>query len=313
MKSILLAILFLFIPKPAISQVTSVDKTIYLDSLFRETSKINHSYYKVIKDYYSNQKSYEIKEYYKSGALETEWTSANKEGYSIEGKQTCYYENGNKKSVTNYIKGRVNGKDFEWYENGNKKLEGEYFEDENKHTNQHKIHQFWDINGVQEVIDGNGFFENQEKKEFSKGEIKNGLKEGPWEGSFEKSFSYKEKYKNGKLISGVSTDKNGTTYPYTELEIRPEPKNGIMDFYKYIGKNYKLPNIEGLNGKVYITFVVDKDGKIVEPKVLRDLGYGTGAEAIRIMKNCDNWSPGEQRGRKVRCTYSLPISINTSN
>jgi hypothetical protein len=207
----------------------------------------------------------------------------------------------------------VNGKDFEWYENGNKKLEGEYFEDENKHTNQHKIYQFWNESGLQKVIDGNGFFEDQGKKEFSKGEIKNGFKEGPWEGSFEKSFSYKEKYKNGKLLSGVSTDKNGTTYPYTELEIRPEPKNGIMNFYKYISKNYKLPNIEGLNGKVYITFVVDKDGKIVEPKVLRDLGYGTGAEAIRIMKNCDNWSPGEQRGRKVRCTYSLPISINTSN
>ena len=56
-----------------------------------------------------------------------EGISTNKEGFSIEGEQTYYYENGNKKSVTNYIKGRVNGKDFELYENGNKKEEGEYY------------------------------------------------------------------------------------------------------------------------------------------------------------------------------------------
>ena len=82
-----------------------------------------------------------------------------------------------------------------------------------------------------------------------------------------------------------------------------------MDFYNYIAKNYRTPDVQGLKGKVYITFVVDKEGEIVEPRVLRDLGYGTGKEAIRVVTAYEGFIPGEQRGRKVRCTYSLPIAI----
>lgn len=314
MKSILFAILFLLVPKLAISQLSENDKIIYLDSTNMATTSNNYKYYRIIKDYKLNKDSYTILEYYKSGTLQMEGTSTNKEGYSKEGELTYYYENGKKKSVTNYIKGRVNGKDFEWYDNGNKKLEGEYIEEEKKRIAEHKINQFWDINGVQKITDGNGFFEDQGEFVTSNGEIKNGFKEGLWEGSSKKSkYSYKETYKNGKLISGISTDKNGKTYDYTEIEIKPEPKNGIMDFYKFIARNYRTPEKQGLKGKVYLTFVIDKDGKIVEPKILRDLGYGTGTEAIRVVTAYDGFSPGEQRGQKVRCTYSLPISIQSAN
>lgn len=278
------------------------------------TTSNNYKYYRIIKDYKLDKDSYSILEYYKSGALQLEGTSTNKEGFSKEGEVTYYYENGKKKSITNYIKGRVNGKDAEWYDNGNKKLEGEYIEDEKKRTAQHKIDQFWDINGLQKITDGNGFFEDQGESESSKGEIKNGFKEGLWEGTYKKhKNSYKETYKNGELISGISTDKNGETYKYTEVEIAPNPKNGITDFYKFIAKNYKTPEKKGLKGKVYITFVVDKEGKIVEPKILRDIGFGTGAEAIRVVTAYDGFASGEQRGQKVRCTYSLPISIQSTN
>jgi len=321
MKSILYAVLFLLVPKLCISQATSVNKTIFLDSLFRETSKTNHTYYRVIKDYYSTQKRYEIKEYYKSGVLKMEGISTNKEGFPIEGEQTYYYENGNKKSITNYIKGLANGQDIEWYENGNKKLEGEYIEDKKKRTSQNKINQFWNEDGVQKVVDGNGFFEGKLEKEgfegfeeISKGEIKNGFKEGTWEGLSKKpNYNYKETYKNGMLVSGVSTGKDGKTCAYTELEIKPEPKNGMMDFYKFIARNFRTPSNPGLKGKVYITFIVNEDGKIVEPKILRDLGYGTGNEAIRVVTAYNNFAPGLQRGRKVRCAYSLPITIQSAN
>ena len=116
--------------------------------------------------------------------MNTQGISKTKNGYSKDGAYTCYYDNGNKKSLTTYNKGRVNGEDFEWYENGTNKLEGEYFEDEKKLTLQHKINQFWDANGVRKVLNGNGFFEDKDKSESSKGEIKNGIKEGIWEGLF---------------------------------------------------------------------------------------------------------------------------------
>ncbi|WP_281297329.1 energy transducer TonB [Flavobacterium limnophilum] len=320
MKSILFFLLFLLIPKIVFSQVSvtnelilsPTDKLFYLDSTNQETKSKDFKFYRIIKDYKLDKESYAILEYYKSGVLKMEGTSKTKEANTKEGELTYYYENGNKKSISNYIKGRVNGKDFEWYENGNKKSEGEYIEDEKKRTTQHKINQFWDANGAQKIVDGNGFFENQGENESEKGAIKNGFKEGPWEGSSTKfGTSYKETYQDGKLISGTSTDKNGETYHYTEAEVRPNPKNGIMDFYKFIAKNYQIPNSlpKDASGKIYITFVVNKEGKIVEPKILRDLGYGTGQEAARIVTAYDGFTPGEQRGRKVRCTYSIPITI----
>ena len=321
MKSILFSLLFLLIPKMVFSQVSvtnelilsPTDKLVYLDSTNQETKSKDFKFYRIIKDYKLDKESYAILEYYKSGVLKMEGASKTKEANTKEGELTYYYENGNKKSISNYIKGRVNGKDFEWYENGNKKSEGEYIEDEKKRTTQHKINQFWDANGAQKVVDGNGFFENKDDNKSEKGAIKNGFKEGTWEGSFKKlKFSYKEVYKEGKFISGVSTNADGETQKYSELEIKPEPKNGIMDFYNYIGKNYRTPNVQGLKGKVYITFVVDKDGKIVEPKILRDLGYGTGQEAIRVVTSYNGFVPGELRGQKVRCTYSLPIAIQST-
>lgn len=322
MKSILFSLLFLLISNIGFSQVSETkelilsptDKFIYLDSTNQETKSKDYAYIRVIKDSKLIKKSYAVQEYYRSGEMRMEGISETNNGNSKEGIVTYYYKNTNKKSTTNYVKGRVNGINLEWYENGNKKLEGEYIEDEKKMTAIHKIYKFWDINGIQKVADGIGFFEDKDENEYSKGEIKNGFKEGVWEGSFKNSkCTYKEIYKNGKLISGETVDKDNITYNYTEIETKPEYKSGMMDFYKYVAKNYRIPNQQGLKGKVYVTFVVDKDGKIVEPKVLRDLGYGTGEEAIRILKNCDKWIPAEQRGRKVRCTYSLPITIQSAN
>ncbi|HQF48842.1 MAG TPA: energy transducer TonB [Flavobacterium alvei] len=321
MKSILFAILFLLVPKLAVSQVTKTnelilspdDKFIYLDSTNQESKTKNYVYIRVIKDSKLKKKSYAVQEYYRSGEIRMEGTSETNNGNLKEGIVTYYYKNTNKKSLTNYVKGRKNGINLEWYENGSKKSEGEYIEDEKKMTPMHKINQFWDANGLQKVVDGNGFFEDKDENESEKGEVKNGFKDGVWEGSLKnQKITYKETYKNGKLISGESVDKDNITYNYTEIETKPEYKSGVMDFNKYVARNYRAPNVQGLKGKVYVTFVVDVDGKIVEPRVLRDIGYGTGEEAIRVLKNCDEWTPGEQRGRKVRCSYSLPISIQSA-
>lgn len=313
MKSILLAVLFLFVPKLAISQIFENDKIIHLDSTFNETKNKNHPYFRITRDYKLKKESYVVNDYNLSGVLLMEGTSKNKEYLSKEGEFIYYYENKNKKAITNFVKNRPIGKEFRWYENGEKKQEGEYIVEEKKNESEYKVNQFWDINGVQKVTDGNGDYEEKDKDFLASGKVKNGFKDGVWEGSFNKSkYSYKEVYKEGKFISGVSTNTDGETYTYSELEIKPEHKNGIMDFYKFIAKNYKTPNIQGLKGKIYITFVVDKDGKIVEPKILRDLGYGTGQEAIRVITGYNGFIPGEQRGRKVRCTYSLPISIQSA-
>lgn len=322
MKSILFALLFLLVPKFCVSQVSETkelilspdDKLVYLDSTNVETKSKDYVYVRVVKDSKLKKESYNVQEYYRSGVLRMEGSSQSNNGYTYDGEMTNYYKNGTKKSLVNYVKGKINGKYFEWYENGTKKLEGESVEGERKGSLQRKINQFWDLNGVQKVVDGNGFFEDKNEKESSKGEIKNGFKDGVWEGTFLKFKSrYKETYDNGKLISGESWDDHNVSYIYTELEVKPEPSGGMMGFYKYVAKNYKIPEVQGLSGKIYVTFVIDEEGKIVEPRILRDLGYGTGQEALRILSNYYGFSPGIQRGQKVRCSFSMPISIQSAN
>lgn len=102
------------------------------------------------------------------------------------------------------------------------------------------------------------------------------------------------------------------TYNYSFIEKKPEFPGGAEAFYKYIGKNYKTPNVNNLNGKVFVNFVIEKDGSVVEAKVIRDLGYGTGEEAVRVLIQSPKWSPGMQNGQPVRVMYSLPITIQSS-
>jgi protein TonB len=115
----------------------------------------------------------------------------------------------------------------------------------------------------------------------------------------------------GKEEAAVVEEDN-TVYSTAGIEVKPDFPGGIEKFYQFVGKNYQTPEEEGLKGKVFVSFVVEKDGSLTDIKVLRDIGYGTGKEAIRVLNKCPKWTPGEQNGKKVRCTYSLPISIQSA-
>jgi antitoxin component YwqK of YwqJK toxin-antitoxin module len=317
MRSILLIVLFLCIPKLCISQViTANDDAVYLDSLFNMGTEKNYKYIRVVKNYNGpRQESYEVKDFYKSGKIAMSGSTTKRDKIIKTGMFVYYYENGNKKSVANYILDKKDGKYFEFYENGNKKEEGEYTGNKDEPGKNYKLNQYWDENSKHVIIDGNGNYSCENKTGYIEtGKYENGFKDGIHEGkNLKYNTSFVEKYENGKFISGTRTFTDNTKSEYFELEKKPVPKRGMEDFYKFIGKNYRLPNQQGLKGKVYITFVVEKDGKIAEPKVLRDLGYGTGTEAIRVVMAYDGFSPGEQRGQKVRCTFSLPITIQSAN
>ena len=116
-----------------------------------------------------------------------------------------------------------------------------------------------------------------------------------------------------QMISAQETTKvaNDSIYNTAGIEVKPDFPGGMGEFYKYFAKNYRTPNVKKLNGKVYVTFVIESDGSIVDIKVLRDIGYGTGEEAIRVLNNSPKWLPGEQDGKKVRCSFTLPITVDT--
>jgi antitoxin component YwqK of YwqJK toxin-antitoxin module len=311
MKSNLHFILLLLIPILSFSQ-TPISKKIYLDSLWNETTEINHKYYRIIKSYNLDQDIYNVSDYYKSGILQMKGTSKSKDYLQKEGQFIFYYENGNKKSIANYVNSIPKGKQFDWYENGKIKSEIEYLENQNGPTSEISVNQFWNTENIQKVIDGNGDYEYSDDRQSESGKIKNGFHDGIWKG-YNKNLnsSYTENYENGKFISGLSIDSSNIKHEYKEMFSKPKPKKGMDDFYGYIGKTFNTPKVEGLKGKIYITFVVDRNGKIIEPKIHKDLGYGTGEEAIRVLTSYGNWIPGQQRGINVRVLYSIPITIES--
>jgi len=97
---------------------------------------------------------------------------------------------------------------------------------------------------------------------------------------------------------------------YTTVQVLPEFPGGLAGFGKYVQKNYRVPEVDNdISGNVFVSFVVEKDGSLTDIKVTRDLGYGTGKEAIRMLKSAPKWKPGIQNGKAVRVAYNLPIRL----
>lgn len=108
--------------------------------------------------------------------------------------------------------------------------------------------------------------------------------------------------------SNIQKELENKIYDYNDISIRPQFPGGIQKFYDFVGKNYRAPK-EDIKGKIFVQFVVEKDGSLTDIKVMRDLGYGTGQEAVRVLSKCPKWIPGEVQGQKVKVLYSLPISV----
>jgi protein TonB len=103
---------------------------------------------------------------------------------------------------------------------------------------------------------------------------------------------------------------DNTVYSSAGLEFQPEFPGGSNAFAEYISKSFKLPNVKGLHGKVIVEFVVEKDGHLDDIKIIRDIGWGTGQETVRVLKESPIWKPGMQNGKLIRVRYSLPINID---
>ena len=101
----------------------------------------------------------------------------------------------------------------------------------------------------------------------------------------------------------------------TDINDKPNYPGGMGAFYKFVGINYYISDEMAANkikGKVYLKFIVEKDGSLNDFTVVRDIGYGTGEEAIRVLKLSPKWIPGKINDEPVRTMYSLPINIETA-
>ncbi|MTH15092.1 M56 family metallopeptidase [Flavobacterium sp. LC2016-01] len=111
------------------------------------------------------------------------------------------------------------------------------------------------------------------------------------------------------------TPEKETTATVNEIDKQPEFPGGILEFYKFVGKNFKVPAEAGatkIQGKIYMEFMIETDGSLSEFNIVKDLGFGMGDEAIRVLKLSPKWSPGTQNGQPVRVLYNLPITIQSA-
>jgi protein TonB len=94
------------------------------------------------------------------------------------------------------------------------------------------------------------------------------------------------------------------------VENAPEPKMGMAAFMEYLYQNINYPQQAirlGIQGKVFVQFIVNSDGTLTEFKVIRGIGAGCDEEALRVLQNAEPWNPGKQRGRPVRVRMVIPI------
>ena len=114
----------------------------------------------------------------------------------------------------------------------------------------------------------------------------------------------------GEEVVSVAPITNEPVIPAL-LDKMPEFPGGMAKFYTYVGNNFNRPEIDAERVlKVYVSFVIERDGSITDIMVKNDPGYGIGKEAVRVLKSLKTkWIPVVLNGKPVRTAYNLPITI----
>lgn len=135
-----------------------------------------------------------------------------------------------------------------------------------------------------------------------------------------------------EIVIDAEADDDTEVADYVPLEIDTEPEPEVLEIFKvveqaptfpggekerlkFLQKNIKYPQMareSGIQGKVFVTFVVEANGAISSVKILRGIGGGCDQEAVRVIKNMPKWKAGKQRGKPVRVQFNMPIKFTLS-
>ena len=109
-----------------------------------------------------------------------------------------------------------------------------------------------------------------------------------------------------------SSSPENKIYEVSAVDVQPEFVGGQRELIKYVSSNIKYPlaaRQNNIQGKVYVNFVVEKDGSVNEVKVRQGIGGGCDEEAARLLRNSPKWKPGVLKGSPVRVSMVLPITF----
>lgn len=176
---------------------------------------------------------------------------------------------------------------------------------------------YYDENQNVLLKNGNGkikFVHSSRFPYYEEGNMVNSYKHSMWTGEY-KGYKFEEIYEHGKLISGKSFQEDGkiVAYDLSTYHVNPEYPQGMNNLRSYITRNYEYPTEavkQRITGTIELEFIVNKEGDITDVRLIKDLGFGTGEAAERLVRTFGKWKPGSIRGIPQEVTYRLPILLN---
>ncbi|MGB0526067.1 MAG: TonB family protein [Flammeovirgaceae bacterium] len=243
----------------------------------------------------------------------------------LHGSYAEFYVMGGKPKIAGkYKKGQPVGKWKAWYENGQLKKEYSLAEETRESfpdPYREKLINYWTKDGIQLVKAGNGKIHTTHANGTVawQGYYRNYDKVGAWTYHLPNGFlRHKEIYDNNKV--------NGTTYlleneqamyhakkiNYTQIEVKPRLAESQEALFRYIQKNLRYPTQakrKGIQGKVIISFFVEKDGSLSNVQVAKRVHELLDAEALRLVKESPKWMQGKERGLSIRKKEFFPFNF----
>ena len=122
-----------------------------------------------------------------------------------------------------------------------------------------------------------------------------------------------EVYSKGKMIAGKVYDEAGAEIKYLPMEVMPAFPGGERRLLQWLATNVRYPKTtrkDEAQGEVFISFVVDKSGRISNPEVIKGFHADADAEALRVVQAMPTWKPGLQEGEPVPVRYTLPLRFS---
>lgn len=319
LKPALLLILGLFVAETLSAQMKSYnpkkDTIVYYLKYPNNVvyKKGDADYFRIIlpPDPNSKTKLFGVNEFYPDGQIKLLGFSVNSDLYlSFQGTCTEYFANGHVKKITNYDKGTPTDTLITYYPNG--KL---YFKEKYKKKGDLILNECADSTGKILANNGNGYwvkYGRDFKLITGEGKVMDGLPEGEWHGIVNDSVKYSCVYSKGVVISGQDPEQLSDTKIFTAVKTEPRFKGGIESFNDFLLGNIHYPDNakkNNIQGKVFVTFVVEKNGTLSNLRIATGIDKDLDAEALRVLKLSPPWIPGSQNGKPLRVQYTVPINF----
>lgn len=255
-----------------------------------------------------------VKEFYKSGKQKLLGTAyiENNELYR-SGTYMEFFDNGKRKAVNNYSGGKHTGDFLEYYPNGKLYISGKC-----DPIGTMRIDEVRGSTGKIIVSNGTGHlmrYTDDFKKITEEGSIVNGLEEGEWRGIKNDSLSFIDSYEKGVFKGGTTFGKSGREQ-LDKIVAEPEFPGGMESFYRFLAKNIHYPakaKVEEIQGKVLVSFIVEKDGSVADVRIERGLEHNTEEECIRVIKLSPRWNPASHDGISMRAKKTVPVTFSLTS